>query len=90
MAFAELDTPEQLYETAFRRIVEGNYGEAYDRLNEVISKYPDTVHARFAENEKRRLEPLDLRCARQFSQHPILATVSSFSHGFAQRKLFVD
>ena len=57
---AESSEAARLYETAFRRIVEGNYGEAYDRLNEVIARYPDTVYARFAENRKRRLEQLNL------------------------------
>lgn len=51
---------ERLYETAFKLIVEGNYGEAYDRLNEVVGKYPATVYARFAEDRKRRLEELNL------------------------------
>lgn len=60
MAFAESDTAEQLYEAAFRRIIEGDYGEAYDRFNEIISQYPDTVYARFSENQKRRLEQLNL------------------------------
>ena len=60
VASAESSEAARLYETAFRRIVEGNYGEAYDRLNEVIARYPDTVYARFAENRKRRLEQLNL------------------------------
>ena len=64
-AAAELSDAGQLYETAFRLIVEGDYGEAYDRLNEVIDKYPDTVYARFAENRKQRLEQLDLPSIRR-------------------------
>lgn len=55
----------QLYETAFRLIVEGDYGEAYDRLNEVIDRYPDTVYARFAEDRKQRLEQLNLPSIRR-------------------------
>ena len=55
----------QLYETAFRLIVEGDYGEAYDQLSEVIDKYPDTVYARFAENRKQRLEQLNLPSIRR-------------------------
>ncbi len=59
-ASAESSEAAQLYETAFRLIVEGDYGEAYDWLDEVIDRYPDTVYARFAENRKRRLEQLNL------------------------------
>ena len=58
--FAESSEASLLYETAFRLIVEGNYGEAHDQLNEVIDRYPDTVYARFAEDRKRRLEQLNL------------------------------
>ena len=54
-----------LYETAFRLIVEGDYGEAYDRLDEVIDRYPGTVYARFAENRKQRLEQLNLPSIRR-------------------------
>ena len=64
-ASAESREAGQLYETAFRLIVEGNYGDAYDRLNEVIDKYPDTVYARFAENRKQRLEQLNLPSIRR-------------------------
>ena len=49
LASVESSAAAQLYENAFRLIVEGGYGEAYDRLNGVIDKYPDTVYARFAE-----------------------------------------
>ena len=62
---AELSEAGQLYETAFRLIVEGDYGEAYDRLNEVINRYPDTVYARFAEDRKQRLEQLNLPSIRR-------------------------
>ena len=64
-ASAELSEAGQLYEAAFRRIVEGDYGEAYDRLNEVIDKYPDTVYARFAEDRRQRLERLNLPSIRR-------------------------
>ena len=64
-ASAESSEAAQLYETAFRRIVERDYGEAYDRLNAVIDKYPDTVYARFAENRKQRLEQLNLPSIRR-------------------------
>ena len=64
-ASAESSEAAQLYEAAFRLIVEGDYGEAYDHLNEVIDKYPDTVYARFAENRKRRLEQLNLPSIRR-------------------------
>ena len=53
-------TAEQLYENAFRLIVEGNYDAAYDRLDEIISAYPDTIYARFARDRRRRLEELNL------------------------------
>lgn len=59
-ASTESSEAAQLYETAFRLIVEGDYGEAYDRFNEVIDRYPDTVYARFAEHRRQRLEQLDL------------------------------
>ena len=55
----------QLYETAFRLIVEGDYGDAYDRLNEVIDRYPDTVYARLAADRKQRLEQLNLPSIRR-------------------------
>ena len=64
-ASAESSEAAQLYESAFRLIVEGDYGEAYDQLNEVIDKYPDTVYARFAENRKQRLEQLNLPSIRR-------------------------
>ena len=64
-ASAESSEAGQLYETAFRRIVEGDYGEAYDRLNEVIDRYPDTVYARFAEDRRQRLEQLNLPSIRR-------------------------
>ena len=64
-ASAESSEAGQLYETAFRLIVEGDYGEAYDRLNEVIDRYPDTVYARFAEDRKQRLEQLNLPSIRR-------------------------
>lgn len=61
----EVGTAAHLYETAFRLIVEGNYSEAYERLNEVIDKYPNTVYARFAENRRQRLEQLNLPSIRR-------------------------
>ena len=57
---AESSEATQLYETAFRLIATGDYSEAYDRLNEIIDKYPNTVYAQFAENRKQRLEQLNL------------------------------
>ena len=65
MAAAESSEAAQLYETAFRLIVGRDYGEAYDRLNEVIDRYPDTVYAQFAENRKQRLEQLNLPSIRR-------------------------
>lgn len=65
VASAESSEAAQLYETAFRLIIEGDYGEAYDRLNEVIDKYPDTVYARFAEDRRHRLEQLNLPSIRR-------------------------
>ena len=65
VASAESSEAAQLYETAFRLIVEGDYGDAYDRLNEVIDRYPDTVYARFAEDRKQRLEQLNLPSIRR-------------------------
>ena len=62
---AELSEAGRLYETAFRLIVEGDYGEAYDRLNEVIDRYPGTVYAQFAEDRKQRLEQLNLPSIRR-------------------------
>lgn len=59
-ASAEETTAEQLYEDAFRLIVEGDYGEAYDRLDEIISTYPGTIYARLAQDRRRRLEELNL------------------------------
>ena len=64
-ASAESSEAAQLYETAFRLIIEGDYGEAYDRLNEVINRYPDSVYARFAEDRKQRLEQLNLPTIRR-------------------------
>ena len=62
---AEVNTAAHLYETAFRSIVEGDYSEAYDRLNEVIDRYPDTVYAQFAENRRQQLERLNLPSIRR-------------------------
>ena len=64
-ASAEPSEAGQLYETAFRLIVEGDYGEAYDRLNEVIDRHPDTVYARLAEDRRQRLEQLNLPSIRR-------------------------
>jgi len=57
---AEETRAEQLYENAFGLIVEGDYGEAYDRLDEIIAAYPGTIYAQFAQDRKRRLEDLNL------------------------------
>ena len=64
-ASAESSEAAQLYETAFRLIVGGDYNDAYDRLNEVIDRYPNTVYARFAEDRKQRLEQLNLPSIRR-------------------------
>ena len=64
-ASVESSEAAQVYESAFRLIVEGDYGEAYDRFNEVIDKYPDTVYARFAEDRRQRLEQLNLPSIRR-------------------------
>ena len=53
-------SPDQLYEDAFRLIVEGDYGEAYEQLGEIIAAYPGTAYARFAEVRRQRLEELNL------------------------------
>ena len=64
-ALAEEDSAERRYYTAFKLIVEGNYGEAYDRLDEIMTKYPNTPYARLAENRKQRLEKLNLPSIRR-------------------------
>ncbi len=64
-AAAEVNTAVHLYETAFRSIVEEDYSEAYDRLNEVIDRYPDTVYAQFAENRRQQLERMNLPSIRR-------------------------
>ncbi len=64
-AAAEVNTAAHLYETAFRSIVEEDYSEAYDRLNEVIDRYPDTVYAQFAENRRQQLERMNLPSIRR-------------------------
>ncbi len=56
---------EQLYEKAFRLIVEGDYAEAYDRLEEIIALYPGTTYARFAETRRQRLKALNLSSIRR-------------------------
>ena len=65
VAATESSEAGQLYETAFKLIVEGDYGEAYDRLNEVIDRYPDTVYARLAGDRRHRLEQLNLPSIRR-------------------------
>ena len=52
------------YENAFKLIVEGDYGEAYRQLGEIIAMYPGTTYARFAEARRRQLEKLDMPDAR--------------------------
>lgn len=64
-ASTEETSAETLYETAFKLIVEGKYGEAYDQLNQIIAKYPDTVYASFAADRKQRLEKLNLSSIRR-------------------------
>jgi hypothetical protein len=64
-AATEVNPAAHLYETAFRLIVEGDYSEAYDRLNEVIDRYPNTVYAQVAENRRQRLEQLNLPSIRR-------------------------
>ena len=65
VASAEENSADQLYEAAFKLIIEGSYGEAYDRLDEIIAKYPNTPYARLAENRKQRLEKLNLLSIRR-------------------------
>jgi len=62
---AEENSAEKIYESAFKSIVEGDYGEAYDKLDEIIAKYPGTAYSRLAENRKRRLEKLNLPSIRR-------------------------
>lgn len=66
-AMAVETSAEQLYENAFRLIVEGDYAEAYDRLGEIIALYPGTTYARFAETRRQRLEELNLPDVRRKS-----------------------
>ncbi len=65
IVLAEENLAEQRYYAAFKLIVEGDYGEAYDKLDEIIAKYPDTAYAQFAENRKQRLEKLNLPSIRR-------------------------
>ncbi|MBM3242653.1 hypothetical protein FJZ31_40855 [Candidatus Poribacteria bacterium] len=62
---AEEESAEKLYESAFKFIVEGDYSEAYDKLDEIIAKCPNTPYAQRAENRKQRLENLDLPSIRR-------------------------
>jgi len=62
---AEEDAAEKLYASAFKSIVEGDYGEAYDKLDEIIARYPGTAYARLAENRKQRVEKLNLPSIRR-------------------------
>jgi len=64
-ALAEAESTEQQYYAAFKLIVEGNYGEAYDRFDEIIAQYPNTPYARLAANRKQRLEKLALPSIRR-------------------------
>lgn len=57
--------PTELYESGFRYILEGDYGEAYDTLGEVIAEYPDTPYARMAAERRTRLERLNLPSIRR-------------------------
>jgi len=63
-ADANLDA-ERLYESAFGLIVSGDYVEAYDRLEEIIAAYPDTVYAHFARMRRRQLTELKLPSIRR-------------------------
>lgn len=56
---------ERLYEDAFGLIVAGDYVKAYDRLEEIIAAYPDTVYAHFAEMRRRQLAELKLPSIRR-------------------------
>ena len=51
---------EELYETAFRALANGQYGTAYGHLNDITTGYPTTRYAPFAAERKRRLEELGL------------------------------
>ena len=51
---------EELYESAFTALANGQYGTAYQYLNDLISLHPGTVYAAFAAERKRRLEKLGL------------------------------
>jgi len=62
---AKEESAEKLYESAFKLIVEGDYSEAYDKLDEIITKYPGTAYARLAEDRKQRLERLNLPSIRR-------------------------
>lgn len=62
---AEENSAEKLYESAFKSIVEGDYGEAYDKLDEIIAQYPGTAYSRLAENRKQRLERFNLPSIRR-------------------------
>jgi hypothetical protein len=64
-AAAEEQSAEQRYYHAFKLIVEGDYGEAYDRLDEIITKYPNTPYAWLAEKRKQGLEKLNLPSIRR-------------------------
>ena len=76
-ASAEATSAEQLYETAFKLIVAGNYGDAYEQLDEIITKHPGTIYAQFAVDRKQRLEKLNLLSIRrkQIDQHGRIGTV---------------
>lgn len=62
---AEEPSAKQSYEKAFRAILSDDYDEAYDRLNEIIARYPDTIYAQLAQDRKRQLENLNLSSLRR-------------------------
>ena len=56
---------DQLYENAFKLILDGDYGEAYDHLDEIISLYPNATHAHLARTRMNHLERLNLPALRR-------------------------
>ena len=57
---AEELSAKEFYEEAFRAILSDDYDEAYDRLNEIIARYPGTIYAQLAQARRRQLENLNL------------------------------
>lgn len=67
IVLATVTNAQQLYEDAFSLIVEGDYAEAYERLEKIIALYPNTAYARFAETRRLRLKKLNLSSMRRRS-----------------------